>query len=136
YLEACIEAGGEADIDGDASRMRLESDAGLVQIVTVHKSKGLEYPLVFYPHAYQGRPESALTLPVSYRDRQGHLHVLASLTDDTHEKQKELLGVLEQQRLADDLRMLYVALTRARYSASIAMATVDSLAVSASGHLM
>lgn len=136
YLEACIEAGGEADIDGDASRMRLESDAGLVQIVTVHKSKGLEYPLVFYPHAYQGRPESALTLPVSYRDRQGHLHVLASLTDATHEQQQEILDVLEQERLAEDLRKLYVALTRARYATWIALAPVDTLGVSASGHLL
>ncbi len=31
--------------------MRLESDADLVKIVTVHKSKGLEYPVVFLPFA-------------------------------------------------------------------------------------
>lgn len=44
---------------GDARRdgpdvLRLESDSRLVTIVTVHKSKGLEYPLVFIPFASFG----------------------------------------------------------------------------------
>ena len=33
----------------EARQLRLESDEGLVKVVTLHKSKGLEYPLVFYP---------------------------------------------------------------------------------------
>ena len=36
---------------GDEAIVRLESDADLVKIVTIHKSKGLEYPLVFLPFA-------------------------------------------------------------------------------------
>ena len=31
--------------------VRLESDADLVKVVTVHKSKGLEYPVVLLPFA-------------------------------------------------------------------------------------
>ncbi len=42
---------------GEAHRLRLESDADLVQVVTIHKSKGLEYPLVFLPSSPPpGRP--------------------------------------------------------------------------------
>ena len=42
YLRPTIVASG-----GEARQVRLESDADLVQVVTIHKSKGLEYPLVF-----------------------------------------------------------------------------------------
>src|SRR3546814_15926578 len=54
WLRAAI---AEADSDDEAQLLRLESDARRVQIVTLHKSKGLEYPLVFLPFAGIGRPE-------------------------------------------------------------------------------
>src|SRR5690606_18664003 len=41
----------QADPDDETQLLRLESDARRVQIVTLHKSKGLEYPLVFLPFA-------------------------------------------------------------------------------------
>ncbi len=68
---------------GDTAQLRLESDADLVQVVTIHKSKGLQYPLVFLPFVSAYRAEKA-----------------ESNTDDT-------------ERLAEDIRLLYVALTRA-----------------------
>ena len=40
---------------GDERVLRLESDAELVKVVTVHKSKGLEYPLVYLPFAVTAR---------------------------------------------------------------------------------
>src|SRR5207237_465576 len=43
-----------ADVTEDEHLLRLESDADLVQIVTVHKSKGLQYPLVFCPFLWDG----------------------------------------------------------------------------------
>lgn len=136
YLEEHIETGGEADIDGDVSRMRLESDAGLVQIVTVHKSKGLEYPLVFYPHAYHGRVTKDLELPALYRDDDGRSRVLASRADASALEQERILSQLEHERLAEDLRKLYVALTRARHATWIALAPVDTLGASACGYLL
>ena len=39
------------DLAEDRSR-RLESDADAVQIVTVHRSKGLEFPVVYVPFAW------------------------------------------------------------------------------------
>ena len=41
----------------DAAQLRLESDRNLVQVVTIHKSKGLEYALVFCPLLFDGSPE-------------------------------------------------------------------------------
>ena len=36
--------------EGDEYEQRLESDQDAVQIVTIHKSKGLEYNIVIAPH--------------------------------------------------------------------------------------
>ncbi|KPF92543.1 exodeoxyribonuclease V subunit beta, partial [beta proteobacterium AAP121] len=49
--------GGGGSGAGEEQVLRLESDADLVQVITVHKSKGLEYPVVCLPFAAQARPE-------------------------------------------------------------------------------
>src|SRR5690606_21344747 len=48
-----------ADANDEAQLLRLESDARRVQIVTLHKSKGLEYPLVFLPFVGIGSNEKS-----------------------------------------------------------------------------
>ncbi|MEF8713295.1 MAG: exodeoxyribonuclease V subunit beta, partial [Accumulibacter sp.] len=64
-----------ADAGGDARQLRLESDADLVQVVTVHKSKGLEYPLVFLPFACTFRASDARDLPLPWHDQDGCLQL-------------------------------------------------------------
>ena len=66
---------------GEARQMRLESDADLVQVVTIHKSKGLEYPLVFLPFACAFRAAKATDLPLKWHDAEGRLQ-LAPAADD------------------------------------------------------
>jgi exodeoxyribonuclease V beta subunit len=68
---------------GEAAQMRLETDAELVQVITFHKAKGLQYPLVFLPFA-------------------------SNFKEDTDDLQRT-----EEERLQEDIRLLYVALTRA-----------------------
>ena len=87
--------------DGETVQVRLESDANLVKIVTMHASKGLEYPLVFMPFAS------------GYRETKEALyHNNGKLVYDLS-KDEDALQKAEQERLAEDLRLLYVALTRA-----------------------
>ncbi|WP_028835776.1 MULTISPECIES: exodeoxyribonuclease V subunit beta [unclassified Pseudoalteromonas] len=87
--------------DGETVQVRLESDANLVKIVTMHASKGLEYPLVFMPFAS------------GYRETKDALyHHNGKLIFDLS-KDEDALQQAEQERLAEDLRLLYVALTRA-----------------------
>lgn len=136
HLEEKIQAGGVADADEDVSRLRLESDANLVQIVTVHKSKGLEYPLVFYPYGYYCRPTGPLTVPVLYRDASGEPHLLASTSELTPQLREQIQTALERERLAEDLRKLYVALTRARHATWMAISPYRTLAHSAMGYLL
>ncbi|MBV6272074.1 exodeoxyribonuclease V subunit beta [Alcaligenaceae bacterium CGII-47] len=94
---------------GDAQQIRLESDANLVRVVTVHKSKGLEYPLVFLPFACKARMYRRSDKPLVLPDEQGR-RTLIFTPSSAHIEQAE------RERLAEDVRKLYVALTRARYA--------------------
>lgn len=92
--------------------LRLESDADLIKVITIHKSKGLEYPLVLLPFASLWRQIDAkqTALPARHQDRMA-IEIGADKSDypdpftDAHEAQ-----------LAEDIRLLYVAVTRARHA--------------------
>ncbi len=96
---------------GDGTR-RLETDAAAVTVVTVHRSKGLEYPLVYLPDSWdrfaRDRDEGGTLL----------LHVDGSSVLDVGGRSGP--GRAERFRLAaaedagESLRLLYVALTRAQ----------------------
>jgi exodeoxyribonuclease V beta subunit len=79
----------------DAQKMRLETDAQCVQVITYHKSKGLQYPLVFVPFAGSFKTETSSKSSYSDDDE---------TADDT----------LEPSSVDEDMRLLYVALTRAQ----------------------
>ena len=94
---------------GEEQILRLESDEQLVKVVTIHKSKGLEYPLVFLPFICSAKPVDGSRLPLHYHDESGKARI--SLKPDA-----ELIAVADTERLAEDLRLLYVALTRAQHA--------------------
>ncbi|WP_321895040.1 exodeoxyribonuclease V subunit beta [Paraburkholderia heleia] len=114
---------------GDARQLRLESDAGLVQVVTIHKSKGLEYPLVFLPFACAHRAVKPDDVPLEWHDDDGELHV-------TLEADARVLRQADRERLGEDLRKLYVALTRARYATWVGYGPVQCVEASALGYLL
>lgn len=100
---------------GEEQILRLESDEQLVKVVTIHKSKGLEYPLVFLPFICSTKPVDGSRLPLHYHDAAGNAHV--SLTPTP-----ELIAQADDERLAEDLRLLYVALTRAQHACWLGVA--------------
>jgi len=94
---------------GDERVLRLESDAELVKVVTVHKSKGLEYPLVYLPFAVTARKVDKRNRSFfAYTDEAGRRHVDLSLSEAAQD-------AVEEARIQEDLRLLYVALTRPRH---------------------
>ncbi|MEG1734066.1 MAG: exodeoxyribonuclease V subunit beta [Comamonas sp.] len=104
---------------GEAQIVRLESDADLVKVVTVHKSKGLEYPVVCLPFAgsfrlMERRGTAYLSLPV-----QGEAGPARELVLDYDDEQ---LAQADRERLREDLRLFYVALTRPRHALWMGMA--------------
>ncbi|WP_095153023.1 exodeoxyribonuclease V subunit beta [Pseudomonas sp. Irchel s3b5] len=94
---------------GEEQILRLESDEQLVKVVTIHKSKGLEYPLVFLPFICSAKPVDGSRLPLHYHDATGKAQVTLKPTP-------ELIALADDERLAEDLRLLYVALTRAQHA--------------------
>lgn len=111
--------GGKGSAD-DAQVLRLESDADLVKVVTVHKSKGLEYPFVFLPFAADHRPvERKTARVVALPDALGQRHVFLSPTDAQ-------IAAADKERQREDLRLLYVALTRARHGIWLGAAALKS----------
>lgn len=113
---------------GDARKLRLESDAELVKVVTVHKSKGLEYPLVFLPFACAFRAVKKQDSPLKWHTPEGELEVALSASDDQ-------LALADRERLGEDLRKFYVALTRSRYALWLGMAPLKEFEKSAPGYL-
>jgi exodeoxyribonuclease V beta subunit len=91
---------------GEEQILRLESDEQLVKVVTIHKSKGLEYPLVFLPFICSSKPVDGSRLPLHFHDADGNPQISLKPTE-------ALIEQADNERLAEDLRLLYVALTRA-----------------------
>ena len=123
----------EPDYNITNHEQRLESDENLINIITIHKSKGLEYPIVFLP--FIG----------TYRESDSHIYHERQ-TYSTHyafELTPQIKQLIEQERLAEDVRLLYVALTRSIYHCSFVLAGLKkgrakqlSLNQSAIGHLL
>jgi exodeoxyribonuclease V beta subunit len=118
----------------DEQQLRLESDQQLVQVVTIHKSKGLQYNLVFLPFIC-GFKAVKKDRPQRYFN--GNKMVLDLTPDDA------ALERAEQERLLEDIRLLYVALTRPVYACWLGLAVFSEgnskkskLAQSALGYLL
>ena len=132
--------------DGEEFTVRLESDAELVQVITIHKSKGLEYPLVLLPFICSWREVDGRTRQVPYR--------LAGQPGQSDEPRRylEVAGkgqfpdawtASDDERLSEDMRLLYVAVTRARHAVWLGIAPLKSgktdkpqLEKSAVGHVL
>lgn len=97
-----------AEAHGEDALLRLESDAERVQIVTIHTSKGLEYPLVFCPYLWDG------ALLRQHEDISCHADDGTPLLDLGSEHLDVHRERARHERFAEKLRLTYVALTRAR----------------------
>ena len=106
--------------DGDdATQLRLESDEDLVKVMTIHGSKGLEFPVVFCPFAwdYSSRRASDRDSAAYHLDRNGAYPIVFDLDPGPGDLAAEAVEVF-----MEELRLLYVALTRARERCVIAVA--------------
>lgn len=113
-------------------QLRLESDEDAVTIVTMHRSKGLEYDVVFCPSLWRPTELWEKNRVACHIDDE----MCVDLGSEHFEKHKEL--ALKEQR-AEDCRMFYVALTRAKYRCYLAWANVrtkDNLNNCAMAHLL
>ena len=97
----------------ETSQLRLESDQNLVKIMTIHKSKGLEFPVVFCPFLWDGYRNTRNDLEGrEYHDARGN--TVIDYRPDA-DGDAEISDQIRHEADAEDLRLMYVALTRAAH---------------------
>jgi exodeoxyribonuclease V beta subunit len=97
------------DVVVERSR-RLESDADAVQIITIHRSKGLEFPIVYVPFAWDRNVRDP-DVPLLHDESGARVLDVGGESGDGW---KERVARHRAEEAGEDLRLLYVALTRAR----------------------
>ena len=109
----------ESDHRDDTVQLRLESDEQLVKIVTVHGAKGLEFPVVFCPFAWDARgpsPQADAMYHLGAAD--DYREVLDLNPDETADAMQWI------EEFSESVRLLYVALTRAELRCVVAWGQV------------
>jgi len=111
-------------------QLRLESDAHAVNIITIHKSKGLEFRIVFCPFCWEGLDSRAdeLIFHPSSESRKPTLDL-----GSEEREQHEILA--QNERLAESLRLVYVAVTRAKQRCYLAWGNIKNTETSALAYL-
>lgn len=103
----------------DEQPLRLESEEELIKIVTIHGSKGLQYPIVWLPFAAEKSENDTKANLGLYRNAQGEL--------DWYLGEEEVKAQIQNEAYAEDLRLFYVALTRAESQINLVLPKMISL---------
>jgi exodeoxyribonuclease V beta subunit len=114
-------------------QLRLESDENAVKVVTIHKSKGLEYPVVFCPFTWHGSKIKKSKQPFTFHDEVDHMRLTLDLGSEEMDEHRVLA---EKEQLAENLRLLYVALTRAKNRCYLLWGRFNQAETSAPAYLL
>ncbi|MEO9025414.1 MAG: UvrD-helicase domain-containing protein [Solirubrobacteraceae bacterium] len=108
----------ELDTSDEERSRRLESDAEAVQVLTIHRSKGLEFPIVYLPFLWEPGFLPREPQPVFFHDPTADdaRTLDVALEGPAYDRHREQF--LREQR-GEDLRLAYVALTRACHQAVV-----------------
>ncbi len=104
---------------GDASQAELPGKAQ-IQILTIHKSKGLEFPVVILPDLQSPSPSEKSGIHLGRDGGHWQAGLTLDFIDSSHKTwmYESIKSQTEAEENAEDKRLLYVALTRARYGVS------------------
>lgn len=108
---------------------RLESDVLRLQIVTVHRAKGLQYPVVFCPFLWSGSKLGKHTEVFFHKDKTDLILDIGSADFAAHKE------IARSEELAENLRLAYVALTRAKSRCYVVWGPLHGSHESALAHL-
>ena len=126
------EQGDAATVSAEDRQLRLESDENLVKIVTMHAAKGLEYDIVMIPiPVFATGSKNSADPALFHIEQEGRYIAGVELGDDSHHRS---LSAREEQE--EDMRLLYVAMTRAKYRCYLGLPKLNSFAGSAIRRLL
>jgi len=115
----------------EEDQIRLDTDEEAVKVVTVHKSKGLEYPVVFCPFVWGGSDVAGDIL--FYHDEEEGCRLTCDVGSSESEQSKKNA---RKEALAENIRLLYVALTRARHRCYLVWGRFNEAGTSAPAYLL
>jgi len=108
----------EEDTTSEERTRRLESDAEAVQVLTIHRSKGLEFPVVYLPYLWEPGYVPQRCAAVYHDARHGNVRTIdVSLSGDERDPWHDHRSAYLVEQRGEDLRLAYVALTRAKHQA-------------------
>ncbi|HEV7864763.1 MAG TPA: 3'-5' exonuclease, partial [Acidimicrobiia bacterium] len=108
----------EEDTNSEERSRRLESDAEAVQVLTIHRSKGLEFPVVYLPYLWEPGYVPPRCAAVYHDARNGNVRTIdVSLGGDERDPWHDHRSAFLVEQRGEDLRLAYVALTRAKHQA-------------------
>lgn len=112
--------------------IRLETDENAVKIVTIHKSKGLQYKIVYCPFVSE-KSRLKTKKPFLFHDPEANDTLTLPLTEKSR---NDCLNMAEIEYLAENMRLLYVAVTRAQYQCYLVCGDINKSETSAVSWLL
>jgi len=127
WFEGQRRDGGQGE---DVQKLRLESDAKAVRIITIHKSKGLQFDVVFCPFVWAGARIDDKSIAFHNPDAAHRLsYAIGPDIDPSHSE------LALEETLAENIRLLYVAVTRAKKKCYLAWGCIRGTEISAPAYL-
>ncbi len=129
FTEQRVSPSAEAEADG----LRLESDRSAVRLTTVHKAKGLEFPVVYCPNLFDGHLHVSSAKEVFFHDPE---EAFARRLDIGSKDLDAHRSIAKREEMAENMRLLYVALTRAKHLSVFYWGGVYGMQTSPLGYLL
>jgi exodeoxyribonuclease V beta subunit len=133
WFETQREGGEGSMIIGGDAQLRLESDADAVRLVTIHKAKGLEYPIVYLPYLWDGSSGNNQRKEILFHDPSRNYQATVDIGGSEYDDHKV---IVHREEIAENMRLLYVAMTRAKHLCRIFWGRFTNVNNSALGYLL
>ena len=124
----------DEDDESDELLRRIDSDAKAIQITTMHASKGLEYPIVLIPFPKAPNMKGAQVFTYENRRLVNAAPNISWVAGGLNEETRK--AIAQEEIEGDDLRLMYVAFTRAKHQLVVWWANSKGMAISPLARLL